>query len=148
SYQWYRDGKAISKATKSAYRLTATDHGKRITVKVTAKHSPLVALAQTTAKTAKVATGQFAGTRALPTVTKLAAPSRTLKAALPAGSITTSGVKVTWQWYRNGKAISKATKTTYTTTSADYGKAITVRATLTKSKYATLRLTSAVDITR
>jgi hypothetical protein len=148
SYQWYRDGKAISKATKATYTLTATDHGKRITVKVTAKYAPLLALSQTSARTAKVATGQFAGTRDLPTVTKSTAPSRTLKAALPAGAITTPSVKVTWQWYRDGKAISKATKTTYTTTSADYGKAITVRATITKSKFATLRLTSAVDVTR
>jgi hypothetical protein len=36
SYQWYRDGKAIAKATKAAYKITARDKGKRITVRVTA----------------------------------------------------------------------------------------------------------------
>jgi hypothetical protein len=39
-YQWYRNGKKISHATKSTYKLTKSDRGKRITVKVsvTAKY--------------------------------------------------------------------------------------------------------------
>src|SRR5690606_27760996 len=49
SYQWYRDGKAISKATKSAYKLTASDKGKKITVKVTAKKSGYGTHAKTSA---------------------------------------------------------------------------------------------------
>lgn len=39
SYRWYRNGKVISKATKSSYRVTRTDVGRRLTVKVTAKTS-------------------------------------------------------------------------------------------------------------
>jgi hypothetical protein len=34
-YQWLRNGKAIKKATKSTYKLTAKDKGKKISVKVT-----------------------------------------------------------------------------------------------------------------
>jgi hypothetical protein len=34
-YQWLREGKAISKATKASYKLVAADRDKNITVKVT-----------------------------------------------------------------------------------------------------------------
>ncbi|WP_406840766.1 hypothetical protein ACICHK_39495 [Streptomyces sp. AHU1] len=36
-YQWYRNGKAITGAIKSTYKLTTADRGRDITVKVTAK---------------------------------------------------------------------------------------------------------------
>jgi len=39
SYQWYRNGAAIKGATKCTYKLTKSDKGKKITVKVTAKRS-------------------------------------------------------------------------------------------------------------
>ena len=35
SYQWLRSGKVIGKATKSAYKLTRRDRGKKISVRVT-----------------------------------------------------------------------------------------------------------------
>ncbi|WP_068399723.1 hypothetical protein [Kribbia dieselivorans] len=38
-YQWLRSGKTIKGATKATYKLTRTDRGKRITVKVTASKS-------------------------------------------------------------------------------------------------------------
>lgn len=148
SYQWYRAGKAIKGATKANYTLVAADHAKQITAKITAKYHGLLAIANTSAKTKKVSTGQIAGSRAVPAVTKAVAPGRTLTAALPAGSVTTSGVKVTWQWYVNGAAIKKATKTTYTPPASYYGKTITVRATLTKSKFATVKLTSVANSSR
>ena len=37
SYQWYRTGIAITGATRPGYTLTATDKGKTITAKVTAR---------------------------------------------------------------------------------------------------------------
>ena len=35
-YQWFANGKKIKKATKAAYKLTAKEKGKKISVKVTA----------------------------------------------------------------------------------------------------------------
>ena len=35
TYKWLRDGKAISGATKSSYRLVEADKGKKISVMVT-----------------------------------------------------------------------------------------------------------------
>jgi hypothetical protein len=55
SYQWYRNGKAIAKATKVTYRLTAKDKGKRISVKVTAKKAGYRTLVKASAKTSRIA---------------------------------------------------------------------------------------------
>lgn len=39
TYQWLRDGKPISRATKADYRVTGIDHGKALSVVVTAKQT-------------------------------------------------------------------------------------------------------------
>jgi hypothetical protein len=51
-------------------------------------------------------------------------------------------VKVTYQWYRNGKRIAKATKPTYTLTRADKGRKVTVKAKGAKPGYTTVTKTS------
>jgi beta-glucosidase len=48
----------------------------------------------------------------------------------------TKGTKVTYRWYRNGKAISGATAKAYTLRQADIGKRIVVKAIGTKAGYA------------
>lgn len=53
SYRWFRNGKAISRATKSTYKLTKSDRGRTIRLEVTAKKSGSasgVALSSTTKK--------------------------------------------------------------------------------------------------
>lgn len=53
-YQWLRSGKAISKATKSTYKLVASDKRKKVTVKVTGSKSGYTSVAKTSAaKTVK-----------------------------------------------------------------------------------------------
>ena len=54
TYQWYRSGKKITKATKATYTLGKADKGKRITVKVTGKKSGYTTAAKTSKATAKV----------------------------------------------------------------------------------------------
>lgn len=54
SYRWYRSGTAITGATKSSYKLTKADKGKRITVKVTGTRSGWETLTKTSKQTAKV----------------------------------------------------------------------------------------------
>ncbi|MDF1488876.1 hypothetical protein [Tessaracoccus caeni] len=53
-YQWYRDGKKISGATKSTYKVSKSDKGKRITVKVTGSKSGYISVTKTSGKTSKV----------------------------------------------------------------------------------------------
>ena len=64
------------------------------------------------------------------------------KLTAKAGSWGPKGVKLTYQWYRAGKTIKKATKSTYTLVKADKGKKITVKVTGKKSGYTTAAKTS------
>jgi beta-glucosidase-like glycosyl hydrolase len=54
SYQWYRGGKAIAKATSSTYKVKAADRGKRITVTVKAARAGYATIVKASAKTAKI----------------------------------------------------------------------------------------------
>ena len=64
------------------------------------------------------------------------------KLTAKAGSWKPTGVKLTYQWYRNGKKIAKATKSAYTLKAADKGTKITVKVKGTKSGYTSATLTS------
>ncbi|GMA37204.1 hypothetical protein [Demequina litorisediminis] len=54
TYQWRRDGKAISGATGKTYLLRAADKGHQIDVKVTGKRANYVTKARFSAKTASI----------------------------------------------------------------------------------------------
>ena len=54
TYRWYRNAKPIRHATRSSYRLTASDVSKRITVKVTGRKTGYVSVARTSKPTARV----------------------------------------------------------------------------------------------
>lgn len=128
-YQWYADGKAISNATKPTIKLGSAQQGKKLSVKVTGKKSGYTTAVKTstqTAKAPKVATPSISGSAAVGS--KLTAKT---------GSWTT-GTAISYQWLADGKAVSKATKSTYTPSSAMAGKAITVKITGKKSGYVTV----------
>lgn len=139
TYQWYRSGTAIKNATASSHILVAADLGKTMTVKVTGKSTGYTSVSKTSAKTAKVARGIIAGELA-PTVSL--DPVAMKLTAAPAG-LTEPGVKYSYQWLRNGSSISKATKSSYTLTTSDRKKSISVRVTATKSGYSTISTTTA-----
>ena len=137
TYQWYRSGSKISGATKSTYKLTTSDRGKKITVVVTGKKTGYGTVPMTSA--AKTIYYEFSK-----------APTPTISGTLKSGH--TIAVKVgtwsptptkTYQWYRNGKAIPGATKSTYKLTSSDKGKKITVKVTAKRTGYLTVTKTSA-----
>ncbi|MDF1488295.1 hypothetical protein [Tessaracoccus caeni] len=137
SYQWYRDGKKISKATKSSYTLTSSDKGTKITVKVTGKKSGYTSVTKTSKKTASVKAGTLS--TKTPTISGTAKVGKKLTAKT---GTWTSGTKFSYQWYRSGKKISKATKSTYTVSKSDKGKTITVKVKGTKSGYTSVTKTS------
>ncbi|MDF1488878.1 sunset domain-containing protein [Tessaracoccus caeni] len=58
------------------------------------------------------------------------------------GTWAPSGVKLSYQWLRDGKAIKGATKSTYTLTSSDKGKKISVQVKGSKSGYTSVTKTS------
>ncbi|SDJ53670.1 serine protease [Arthrobacter cupressi] len=54
SYQWYRSGTPITAATATSYKLTASDAGKPITVRVTGRKTGYTAAAKTSSPTVSV----------------------------------------------------------------------------------------------
>ena len=138
TYQWYANGKAVSKATSRTHKVTAAQLGSTFRVKVTGKKAGYTTVSLTskaTAKAPKVSTPSVTGSARVGV--KLSAKKGTW----------TTGTSFSYQWYANGKAISKATKSTYTVSSARVGSAISVKVTGKKSGYATVAKTSKVTRT-
>ena len=138
SYRWYRNGAAISRATASSYVPVAADRGKRITVKVTASRSGWTSRTVTSKRTKAVAYGVLASKSVK--VSGIARVARTLTAKTAAWG--PSGVKLSYRWYRSGKAISGATARTYKVKSADRGRTLKVRVSGSKKGYAGKAATS------
>ncbi|MCI1748295.1 MAG: hypothetical protein LKI24_09480 [Acidipropionibacterium sp.] len=137
TYQWLRDGKAISGATASTYKIATADRGHKLSVKVTATKSGYLTTAKTSASISVV-------------IVFAKAPAPALSGAAKAGSTLTvkpgtwsPAPKLTYQWLRDGKAISKAAKPTYRIATADRGHKLSVRVTASKSGYLTTAKTSA-----
>lgn len=136
AYQWYRNGKAISGATKSTYTTKSTDYGAKITVKVTAKRSGYTTASKTSA--AATILKRFTTTRT-PTITGTAKVKNTLTAKPGTWS---PSATFTYQWYRNGKAISGATARTYRPGVRDAYASITVKVTGKRGGYLSVAKTS------
>jgi len=130
TFQWYSGGTAISGATSKTYTITQSDIGNEIEVRITPKAE----------------TGSLVG------LTVRAESNTTVKDAAPVASslYITGDLKVgstvalkytytdaegdpesgtTFQWYRDGTAISGATSKTYTLTASDRGYALSVKVT-------------------
>ena len=137
SYQWLRNGKAISGATASTYTLRGSDHGARVSVRTTLK--PTIKGygygVKSSAQTAKVALGAAPKATAAPKVSGTAQVGKKLTASR--GSWNLTGLTYSYRWLRDGKDITGATKSTYALTKADAGKKISVRVTAKRTGYAT-----------
>jgi len=132
-YQWLANGKAISGATKATLKLTSAQAGKTISVRVAGVKTGYTTKRVTSTSTLKVivaATPTIAGTTSVGK--KLTAKSGTW----------TAGTSLSYRWYAGGKAISGATKSTFTLTSAQRGKTVVVKITGKKSGYATVTTSS------
>jgi hypothetical protein len=125
SYQWLRDGIAISNATDSKYHLTQADVGKRISVNAsyidTLKNSEMVSSDPTT----KVVNVNDIPTGSV-TITGLPAQGQTLTSISTLADIDGLGA-LKYQWLGNGNTISNATHSKYTLTQTDVGKSINVK---------------------
>jgi len=136
-YQWLRDGKKISGATKATYKVKSSDNKHQLSVKVTGASTGYQTKTLTSAKTKVLR--QFSK-----------APIPQVRGSLVAGA-KLSVIVGTWspkpstlsyQWYADGVAISKATKSTLVLSAELAGKAITVKVTAAKSGYRTIKVIS------
>ncbi|GAA2986420.1 hypothetical protein JOD63_002278 [Microbacterium terrae] len=134
TYQWYANSSAISGATKSSYRLSNATAGKQISVKITGKRSGYTTVSKTSTRTAKVIM------TATPTISGTAAVGSTLTAK---SGTWTRGTAFSYQWLRNGVAISGATSATFRARPADAYAKISVKVTGKLSGHATATKTSA-----
>ena len=136
-YQWYANGVAIGGATGSTYKIPDAVAGKSLSLKVTASKLGYPTLVKTSSETA-VVTGVFAKSPN-PKISGSARIGKTLKVVTGSWS---PAPTFTYQWYANGKKISKATKASFKVTSAQKGKRITVAVTAKRPYYTTLIKTS------
>ncbi|RII42952.1 hypothetical protein DWB68_03990 [Galactobacter valiniphilus] len=135
-FAWLRDGKAIKGASKATYKLTASDAGHKVSVKITRSaynYKPVT----TASKAVKVAAGASKAGKVAVSGTAKVAKKVTARATGWA-----SGTRLSYQWLRNGKSIKGATKASYTLTRADKGKKISVKVTGKRAGYTTVARTS------
>ena len=142
TFQWYRDGKAIAGQTGIHYTQVAGDRGKKITFKVIVRGTGYTS-ASISSKTSTLTGYPLQTLKPTPTISG----SLAYKQVLTANPGTwDAGTTLSYQWYASGKAISGATKSTYTLPSTVIGKQITVRVTSKKSQFATSSATSAASV--
>ena len=127
SSQWLRNGSVISGATSARYVTTASDAGAVLTYRVTASRSGLSS-ASKSAPGVSVRAAQLTSTPT-PTIQGTAAVGQTVLAATGQWD---SGVTFTYQWLRNGSAISGATRSTYTIGSTDLSARLSAQVTGSK----------------
>jgi hypothetical protein len=124
TYQWLRDGAAISNATNSTYVLIAADAGRQISVQVTG--SMVGYVSATKASIASTVLNGSLSSTPVPSVSGVVKVASTL-AVVP--GVWDQGVSLTYQWLRDGAAISNATNSTYVLIAADAGRQISVQVT-------------------
>lgn len=127
TYQWRRDGAAISGATASTFVTTAADNGKSLTVTVTGTKARHTTQSRTSA--AVTIGGITAGT---PTIFGPALPQVKSGLTVVPGTWGPAPVALTYQWYRGTTAITGATNSFYSVGEADRGHQI--RAAVTGAK--------------
>src|SRR5207248_1756780 len=120
SYQWQKNGAAISGATSASYTTPATtsaDNGAQFVVVVSNVAGNVTSTAATLTVNAAAAA---------PTITTQPAnQSVTVGQAATISVVATGTAPLSYQWQKNGAAISGATSASYTTpatTSADNGE--------------------------
>tara|TARA_R110002074_G_scaffold139535_2_gene285331 strand:+ start:2310 stop:4337 length:2028 start_codon:yes stop_codon:yes gene_type:complete len=132
SYQWKNSSGATVIGTSSTYTIQQSDKDYTITVSVTFNDGGSNSVGPLTSSATGTVTAPNSPATGLPTITGTASEGGTLTANL--GTITdTDGLpgSYTYQWKRDGSAISGATNSTYTVASADVGKTITVTVSFT-----------------
>ncbi|SDH54161.1 M12 family metallo-peptidase [Microbacterium sp. 77mftsu3.1] len=130
--QWLVDGRPVTGATRSSFTLEPKHARSVVTVDVTGSLAGYYTHSRT-ASAGVVALGTLAAS------TPAATGSAKVGSKLTAKPGTWSaGTRFAYQWYANGSAISRATGSTFTPTTSQLGKAITVKVTGTKAGYSTV----------
>lgn len=139
NYRWERNYKRISGATKSTYTLTASDLGKRIRAYVTCSAKGIETTRLSTPNTGKISQGPVRAS----TPTVVGTPKAGQKLTIAKGSWGPGTITFSYQWLRDGRSISKATKSSYTLTASDVGHQVSVKLKGDRTSYTAVTRTSA-----
>jgi len=140
SYQWLRSGSPIAGATAPSYVPVAADAGAKLSVAVTGAKPGYRSVAKTSVTTSAVL--RVLTATPVPTITGV--PRVGIPITATVGTWSPSPVALTYQWKAGGVVIAGATRSSYTPTTRDLGKTLTVTVTGDKTGYLTVSRTSAV----
>ena len=130
SYQWLRNAQPILGATRSSYAIKVDDVKTNLSVRITITKAGYNNLT-VSATPVSVVEGNLMKTPT-PTVVGLNKVGSTLTAS---PGVWDSGTKLTYQWLRNGIAISGASSKTYRLTASDSKNQISLQVIATKPGY-------------
>lgn len=129
TYQWLRDGVAISGATHMSYTLVAADFGKSITVRATGT-APGYLRGFSSSLPLSPTSGDAISNTTPPTITgSPAAVGNRLTGNRGTWPTSYGTLTYTYAWLRDGVPISGATTTTYTPVATDLGAEVIFRVT-------------------
>ncbi|MGA7205120.1 MAG: hypothetical protein WBX27_10870 [Specibacter sp.] len=131
AYQWYRNGVAIKGGTDAYLYLNSGHIGAKISVKITVRKDGFAPRSTSTVPT--VVRNATMATVSAPRITGTLKAGSALTASN--GNYSPAPTSVSFQWYRNGAAISGARNRVYKLVAADNGKSITVRVGIYKRFY-------------
>ena len=131
-YRWYSGTTAIAGATAQTFVPTSAQRGKAVSVKVTVTAPSYISKVYASAART-IGYGTDVGGSVVVTTPGAVAPGAVLTAT-PVG-YDPALYSFAYAWQANGTAIAKATKSTYTLTTADSGKAVRAVVTITRTGY-------------
>lgn len=133
-YQWLADGKAISGATGTTYKVTKAEVGKKVTFRAAGSLEKHRTRTMVSAPTSKI-TDLIVTNTAAPTLAGTPMKESELRVA-SAGTWGPGKVGLEYQWMRSGSPVPGATAEKYKLVQADVGHVMYARVTGSKSGYA------------
>jgi uncharacterized protein YjbI with pentapeptide repeats len=131
SYQWLRNSEPIQGANTRTYLVTAKDVGNQLSFRITLTKRSFLTKVETSSGSTVSKAIITPGTVNISGIMK---PGKVVRAIVRPW-VNTLGVKMKYQWFRNGVAIKFATRSTYRILPADARQNITVLVTQTIDGY-------------
>jgi hypothetical protein len=144
TYQWRVDGKAISGATGSTWKLPASAKGKTVSVAITGSKAGYTTKTLLSPATAAVKAGVFVAPT--PTIAGSARVGSTLQ--VYRGTWTPLPSTVTHQWKIDGRSVAGATRSTFTVPTSARGKRVSVVVTGSLAGYTTKSVSQSTGLIR